>query len=100
MFVYNKNVDCNKTELYNLLKFDDTVVNVVRDHLLCMTTHTRQHDDRIGLLTNLIESACLLRQLRNFHGLQLLIGAIQSPRLYFDQDCWRSLRQKHPIHYR
>ena len=58
-------------------------------------------NDRIRFLINLIESACLLRQLRNFHGLQLMIGAIQSPRLYFDhQYYWRLLQQTYPIHYR
>ncbi|XP_075677117.1 uncharacterized protein LOC113794635 isoform X2 [Dermatophagoides pteronyssinus] len=91
-------VDC----LYDLLKFDDIVVDVIRDHMFCTKSINNNNDnDRIRFLINLIESACLLRQLRNFHGLQLMIGAIQSPRLYFDhQYYWRLLQQTYPIHYR
>nr|XP_027200563.1 uncharacterized protein LOC113794635 [Dermatophagoides pteronyssinus] len=92
-------VDC----LYDLLKFDDIVVDVIRDHMFCTKSinNNNNDNDRIRFLINLIESACLLRQLRNFHGLQLMIGAIQSPRLYFDhQYYWRLLQQTYPIHYR
>ena len=97
-FLYLQNIYSKRKlqTLHNLLNFDDTLVCIVRHYFWCQGPPSEQ----AKCLMHLIETACLLRQLNNFYGLRVLIGAIQSPAIYFTTDAWLHLAYRMPNHFR
>lgn len=82
--------------LLNLLTFDDIVVTVIGAHFRNQRTPKQQ----AGALASMIETACLLRQLRNFYGLNVIVGAMQSLPLYSMKQAWQYLAIHMPVHFR
>ena len=86
-----------RTSLLNLLTFDDTVVAVVGAHFRQLSSCSVEQ--QVRALASLIETACLLRQLRNFYGLKVVIGSLQSLPVYLMTEAWRLLACRMPVHY-
>lgn len=82
--------------LLNLLTFDDTLVTAIGAHFRRQTSTEQQ----ARALASLIEVACLLRQLRNFYGLNVLVGSLQSLSVYSMIEAWRHLAYRNTVHYR
>ena len=82
--------------LLNLLTFDDTLVTVIGSHFSRQATVEQQ----TRALVSMIETACLLRQLRNFYALNVVMGALQSLPVYRMTDAWRHLHYHMHVHYR
>ncbi|KAH9408928.1 hypothetical protein TYRP_011201 [Tyrophagus putrescentiae] len=88
-----------RTSLLNLLTFDDTVVAVVGAHFRQLSGGGGSVEQQVRALASLIETACLLRQLRNFYGLKVVIGSLQSLPVYLMTEAWRLLAYRMPVHY-
>ena len=82
--------------LLNLLTFDDTLITVIGDHFRRQSTVEQQ----ARALCSIIETAALLRQLRNFYALNVVVGALQSLPVYSMTEAWRHLHYHMPVHYR
>ena len=82
--------------LLNLLTFDDTLVSVIGAYF----SRQGNPDQQARALASVIETACLLRQLRNFYGLNVVVGSLQSLSVYSMTEAWRHLAYRMPVHYR
>lgn len=88
-----------RQSLLNLLTFDDTVVAVIGAHFRQLSS-SGSVEQQTKAIASMIETACLLRQLRNFYGLKVIVGSLQSLSVYLMTEAWRLLAYRMPVHYK
>ena len=84
--------------LLNLLSFDDTIVAVLSQHFRSQSGGKAHSQAKA--IADVIEAACSLRKLENFHGLNVVMGGLQSLPVYRMIDGWLFLECNLNAHYR
>ncbi|XP_015782038.1 phosphatidylinositol 3-kinase 2 [Tetranychus urticae] len=95
--------------LGRLKKFDSDDLNGVRTllefseqvkKLVCSVINREtSSESQARKIAAFIEVACVLRKLRNWHSLEAIIKALQSPSVYFLETAWTQTKEQFPIHF-
>ncbi|XP_053214355.1 serine-rich adhesin for platelets-like [Panonychus citri] len=109
LYLHIKPTEMSALVLGRLKRFDSDDLNGIRTllefsdqvkKLVCQVINREtSSESQARKIAAFIEVACVLRKLRNWHSLEVIIKALQSPSVYFLEMAWLQTKEQFPIHF-
>ncbi|KAI1304099.1 hypothetical protein HDE_01863 [Halotydeus destructor] len=87
---------CTMSTLETITDFGKLVSMMLKN----VTLNEITADGQATQIASVIEVACALRRLRNWHSLSIVVKALQCPKVYQLDLAWALLKTKWPMHFR